>query len=519
MERAAKEHILRLVGEQNKRKAERSFYEFLQQAWPILEPKTPFCANWHYVYICDMLQDLAEAVGEGRPKTHDVIINVPPRSAKSTTCTIALNAWAWIHFPHIKFLTASYDGALAIEHAVDTRRLISSPWYQERWANRFTLASDQNVKSFFENDKSGHRIATSVGGSGTGRGADIIIVDDPQSSMQAESELSRKTVVDWWEKTLYSRLNNQEVGFRILVQQRLHESDLTGYLTAKKDPKIFHLCLPAERSDDIRPPELAESYVDGLLHPGILSKAVLTEVKKQGSYTYSSQYMQRPSPAEGGVFKRQYWKYWLPEGMSAPPMVLRLPDGSLHTHETVPLPSAFDCIVDAWDMTFKGTAGSDRVSGQKWGAVDTRKFLLSIRLGEMGFLDARSAVTSLWKESPAPTYVIVEDTANGPAVIETLKTTIPCLLPVHVAGKGSKMARATDASKAVSVVAQAEAGNLILPHPAVAAWVESFVDEFADFPFAKHDDNVDAAVHAVRKLSEPLPMLYTMRDLDKDLQK
>jgi hypothetical protein len=141
-----------------------NYYEFFKEAWKVLEPTTPLDDNWHIKYLCDRLQYEALRIGRGEPKTKDLIINVPPRSLKSSIITIIFNAWVWLKYPHLKFINASYSGDIAVEHAVKTRRLIESFWYQSLWQDKFKMTTDQNVKSLYENDKTGFRKAVGVGG-------------------------------------------------------------------------------------------------------------------------------------------------------------------------------------------------------------------------------------------------------------------------------------------------------------------------------------------------------------------
>jgi hypothetical protein len=167
-------------------KARRHLSEFVAQAWPVLEPATPFVQGIHVQAICQHLQ----AVTEGR--IGNLIINVPPGHAKSLLTAVFWPAWVWIDNPQIRWLFASYSAQLSVRDSVKCRRLIESDWYQQRWGRRYQLTSDQNQKHRFENDQTGYRIATSVGGSATGERADVVVVDDPHSVDQAESDAERR---------------------------------------------------------------------------------------------------------------------------------------------------------------------------------------------------------------------------------------------------------------------------------------------------------------------------------------
>jgi len=167
-------------------KASRNLYEFVRQAWHVLEPNTAFVDGMHMRAICEHLQ----AVTAGRIR--DLIINVPPGHAKSLLTSVFWPAWVWTRHPETRWLFASYAASLSVRDSLRCRRLIESEWYQRRWGNRFQLCGDQNQKHRFENDRTGYRLATSVGGAATGERADIVVVDDPHSVDQAESHAIKR---------------------------------------------------------------------------------------------------------------------------------------------------------------------------------------------------------------------------------------------------------------------------------------------------------------------------------------
>lgn len=226
--------------------ATKHYQVFFRSAWSVIEPSTPLAWNWHIQYLCDELQQQAIRISLRQPRQYHLIINVPPRSLKSSLVSKIYQPWCWSKWPSFKFFTASYSDDLAVEAAVHSRRIIQSPWYQGYWGNVFKLSGDQNLKTFFENDKYGYRIATSIGGTGTGRGGNIIVIDDPLNAKEADSEAKRKEVLDWWTGTMQTRLNNQAVDLFIIVMQRLHENDLTGHIMTYQGRKFKHICIPAE---------------------------------------------------------------------------------------------------------------------------------------------------------------------------------------------------------------------------------------------------------------------------------
>src|SRR5262249_25910100 len=204
-------------------KARRSFREFVRQAWPILEPSVEFVDGLHIGAICAHLQ----AVTEGQ--IAHLIINVPPGHAKSLLTCVFWPAWVWIDQPQSRWLLSSYREPLAIRDSLKCRRLIESDWYQQRWGSRFQLRDDQNQKQRFENDRTGYRIVVPMS-AGTGERGDYVVVDDPHSVEQAASDTERTTAVEWWNGCMCTRLNNPSKGHKIVIQQRLHEADLTGDL-------------------------------------------------------------------------------------------------------------------------------------------------------------------------------------------------------------------------------------------------------------------------------------------------
>lgn len=501
----AKKHELKLRRQKEKLQCEKRFYSFFCRAWKEVHPGERLKQSWHYEVMCDRLQKEVERIAAGKPKTKDIIFNVPPRTAKSTIVTICLIAWAWINYPQIKIVTASYDSGLATEHSIMSRGLIQGKWYQGNWGNCFLLTSDQNEKKYYRNDHGGYRIATSVDAGATGRGGIIIIYDDIISQLQAESEKSRHRInVQWHDRTMPSRLNDQEIGLRVYVMQRFHQDDPTGYLLSKPDAKkdIEHFCFPAELTDDVKPKRYRKEYIKrgGLLAPEILNREVLDKLRhNMGSYAYAGQYLQAPVPEGGGMFKRWYWCYWVPKGSDLPPVSIATPEGGYIKPEIIELPDRFDNVIDAWDLSFKGSPEtSARCSGQKWGTIDNKRFLLDQTLGFYEFVKVVPEIEALKNSYSGTSAVIVEEAASGAAAISVLRNRVSGILPVKPLG--SKTARAIDMSIGMSVVAQAEAGQLYIPHPSLFPWVEDFINEFANFP-GTYNDQVDSTVHAIRHIS------------------
>lgn len=818
---------------------------FTELAWKIIEPSTPFIGNWHL----DVMAEHLEAVY--RCQINDLLINMPPRHMKSIEVAVMFPAWVWTVEPSLKWLFSSYAQSLSVRDSVKMRRLVSSPWYQERWGNVFTLTGDQNEKIKFENDKTGYRMATSVGGSNTGEGGDILVClpynsliatdqgllpigqiverrllvrvlsydhakgssfqdieayeknygtaalkltlsnglsvegteehpvyvvgkgylplsevplgsrvvshrrsvrclrevgssitsaheenaraamqsrvswevaeregqppmvgresllcvremwqsflgqavalsarqrevllqclshcsherdatgaarsplgmssvwdghqdykahgrqatvllqevceplasstycrqsessicarsvqrailsrlsnlssvnsaagqplvpivpceqegdwqgvgrtshrlqqgsrraeqshysvptlpwgdarfsgqseamdypvvvareriatpefvynlriaknhnyfangtllhncDDPHNVEERESDVMREGAIDWWSNVMSTRINNPKKRRRIVVMQRVHEHDLSGHLLDQGG--WHHLNLPAEYEGGKcivtgcvfhwdKDPRKEEREV---LWKERFGKAEIQQLKKDlKEYGAAAQLQQRPAPAEGGILKRHWWKYWCHAGQedTLPAVRVKQMDGSYLEVRAVPLPWGFDREVQSWDLAFKDLTTSSYVVGQQWGKQGPDCFLKDQVRGQFDFVSTLGAVRAFNQTHKLPSVKVVEDKANGPAIISSLRGEIPGLIPKGVTG--DKHARAAAYTHVV------HAGNCYLPHPQIAPWVETFINECATFPNGEYDDQVDAWSQAMDEL-------------------
>lgn len=469
--------------------SEKSLRRYIREAWHVVEPATEFVPGFHLDAIAEHL----EAVTNGHIR--NLLINVPPRHMKSLAVSVFWPTWEWIAHPERRWIYSAYALSLSIRDSLKCRRLIDSPWYQERWGDRYDLTADQNAKVRYDNNKTGYRIATSVDGLGTGEGGDRIVVDDPHSARDADSIAVRESTLTWWDETMSTRGNDPKTVAKVIVMQRLHEQDLSGHVLEQGGYE--HLCLPAEYepttmvtgigwSDPRREP-------GDLLWPERFGHDELAALKTSlGSRAAAGQLQQRPAPSEGGMFKRASWRFWHLPNQPLPPVMLRLPNGSYLERPSVELPDRFDEQLQSWDMTFKDTKSSDFVCGQVWGAVQADRYLLDQILGQLDFTATITAFRSLTAKWPRVRRKLVEDKANGPAVISTLHREIGGIVAVNP--QGGKMSRAHAAEPFV------ESGNYYLPHPNLAPWVDGFIEELATFPGGRHDDQVDALSQAHIKL-------------------
>lgn len=419
---------------------------------------------------------------------------------KSLQVAVLWPTWAWTWQPQLRWLFSSYAEKLAIRDSVKSRRLINSPWYQARWGHVFRLTGDQNEKMRFENSRTGYRIATSVGGSATGEGGDVVVVDDPHKTQEAESETIREGVLQWWDETMSTRLNDPKTGAKVIVMQRVHEQDLTGHVLEKMGQggeSYELLCLPAEYEPKVYATSIGFSdprtEYGELLWPDRFDRHSIENLKiTLGSRAAAGQLQQRPAPAEGDIFKKAWWRFWLPPGVTAPPVRVKLPDGSLFECPQRSLPDLAE-MIESWDMTFSDTKQSAFVCGQVWGRSGADKFLLDQVRDRLDFPKTIEAFKQLTIRWPRVGIKLVENKANGPAVIQSLRGKISGIVAVNP--QGDKVARAH------AVTPQAEAGNVYLPHPAIALWVNELIEEAAAFPNSAYKDQVDTLTQALSRLA------------------
>lgn len=449
--------------------AQRRLSHYIKAAWDVLEPDTKLEWGWHLDYLCEHL----EAVKLGQIRR--LIINIPPRNLKSIMGTVCFPTWVWIDNPYHRFLFTSYSQTLSTKHSVDRRELIQSKWYQAAWADKYSISVDQNEKMKFSNDKRGHMIATSMGGSATGEGGDTLIIDDPHDTTIAESKTKReKTLIDI-DRKFTTRLNDKKKGNIILIMQRLHPQDATGHLLAKEAGYI-HVKLPAiaeEREERIYPisKKCVKREPGDVLHPEREGLEELARIKKEMTpNAFEGQYQQRPNADDGGIIKREWVIFY------------RKKD----------LPPRFDEEVQSWDCSFKDGKTSDYVAGQVWARFQANKYLLFRVKERMDIVRTMAKIKIVSNQFPRTYAKYIEDKANGPAVIQIMKDEISGLRAVEP--EGSKESRLN------SIAPDWAAGNIYLPHPEEAPWVLEYIEELVGFPNTANDDEVDATSQAVIQL-------------------
>lgn len=474
--------------EKERRAASASLYGFVKQSWHVVEPGIPFIESWHIKEICEHL----EAVSAGDIRR--LLINIPPRHSKSTIVSVMWPMWEWLTNPEHKYLCASYSGNLSIRDNLKSRRLIQSPWYQDRWGYMFQLSGDQNAKQRFENDKTGYRIATSVGGTATGEGGSRLILDDPHGAQDAQSDAMRESSLEWFNMVWSTRLNNPREDAMVTVMQRLHEQDISGYIL-ENIQGWEHICIPAEWDGKKRLTSLGaydpRKKVGELICPERFGDKEITALKQQlGVYGTAGQLQQDPTPAEGGILKTDFFNLW-PHDKSLP---------------------QYEYILQSYDCAFTEKTTGDPTAFTAWG-VFTHKgmrhaMLLDAWDDHLSYPDLRERAIKEWsseyggmtKNSPylkarKPDRVLVEAKASGQSLLQDLRVArIP--IASYNPGNADKISRAHQAAPTL------ELGMLWVPESAKnpgqpVTWASAFMKQVSKFPVAEHDDYVDTFTQAV----------------------
>lgn len=459
-----------------------SLHAYTRRAWDVVEPGKHFIDGWYLEAMCEHLE--ACLTGQIR----NLLITMPPRHYKSGTVSIMFPTWGWVKNPRYRFLYTSYGLNLSIRDALASRRLIQSEWYQDRWGEDFYITSDQNAKVRYDNNFAGVRIASSVGGIGTGEGGDFIVVDDPHNVLDVESDVKRQEALDWWDGTMSSRLNDPKTGVRIIVMQRTHVSDLAGHVL--KQGGYVHLSLPAEY--DMKKRTTVIGWSDPrkrkgeLLCPERFGKAELDELKvRLGPYRAPAQLQQTPTPAEGAIFKKRWFKLY----------------GSQH-----PLPQ-FQFIIQSYDTAFTDKTQNDPTACTVWGVFKYKKanhimlleawqdYLTYPDLRKRVKLDRRAKYGEEINEHGVD-LILIEAKGSGITLIQDLGSIGVAAWPYNP-HKADKIARAHSVTPVVA------AGFVWLMESAVneghpVQWAQECFDEVIQFgPGASADNFVDTMTQAL----------------------
>jgi predicted phage terminase large subunit-like protein len=448
---------------------------FVWKSFQTILPGTPYLPNWHVEAIVYQLSRVQAG------DTSRLLINLPPRSLKSLCVSVAYVAWLLGHDPTRRLIVVSYSNELAAELHRQFRMIIDAPWYQAIFPG-MRPAKDSGAE--LVTTAGGSRYATSVGGTLTGRGADLIIVDDPLKAEEAMSEPARRRVIDWYAGTLVSRLNDKETGPIVVVMQRLHEDDLAGHLLGQGNWQ--HLDLPAIAAEDsvipIAPGKQITRRRGEVLHPARESKDALERIKAEiGSLKFSAQYQQRPVPLAGNLIRRDWFR----------------------TYDRLPDRRPADHVAQSWDIAMMTGEANDFSVCTTWRMVGPDHYLIDRFRARLQYPDLRRQIANLAARYGAET-ILIENAGPGMALLQELRRDLPPGMPWPIGQKpeGSK----TD--RMVAQSAKIEAGHVHLPK--AADWLDDFLLELLAFPHGRHDDQVDS-------VSQYLKWAATRRFFEQDL--
>ena len=444
--------------------AARGFYD--------LNPQAELAMGWHIQVIA------AKLAAVRRGEIRRLIINLPPRHLKSHLGSIAFPAWCLGHNPSLQILCVSYAQELADKLARDCRRIMMSSWYRRIFPTR--LAQNRQAVQEFVTTCQGYRLAISTGGVLTGRGADIIMIDDPLKPEDALSRALRQAGNEWFVNTLYSRLNDKRTGAIVIIMQRLHEDDLVGHVLAQEPWEVLSFPAIAETDEEHRietiwGPRCLTRRCGEALHPEREPLETLEHLRRTlGEYNFAGQYQQSPAPLGGGLVKADWFK--------------RYRDNEL--------PERFDRVVQSWDTANKATELSDFSVCTTWGVKDKHVFLIGVFRRRLEYPELKRAVLEQQRLFSA-NVVLVEDQASGTQLIQDLIAD-RCHGVTRCKPTGEKTMRMHAQTGVIE--------NGFVHIPEAAPWLAEYLHELTVFPNGKHDDQVDSTAQFLDWFRRPCPV-------------
>jgi len=442
-----------------------NFYEFFKFFWSTLNHEK-LVDNWHIKYLCDELQSVAERVFRREKKEYDLIINIPPSMSKTSILNIYFPLWCWVNDYTIPFISVSYSYQLSINISEKCRDVLRSDLFKKYFFD-VKIKEDSDTKQLFrvvkDNQVGGFRYATSVGGTISGIHGHFILLDDTVNAVDSLSDTMIRNTNDWLDNVIYSRKVDNEVSVVILIMQRLHENDPTGYLL-EKNKNIKHICLPAIESDKVQPTALKTNYVDGLLDPKRLSKDILEQKRiEMGDYAFSMQYLQEIVPKSGSFFD----------------VSKLLIVNSIDEKE-------FVRVVRYWDKAGTHQAGCYTV-GVKMAMLKNRTYaVLDVVRGQWEAGEREKIIKQVAELDGREVSIIVEQ-EPGSGGKESAEATIRNLAGYRCYADrptGDKILRAD------TFAVQLNAGNVAILR---AEWNSEYRRELEFFPYGKYKDQIDAS--------------------------
>jgi len=431
---------------------------FIEKVFYQLNPSTHYYPNFHIEAIAAKL----EACRQG--KIRRLIINVPPRYLKSISVSVAFPAYWLGHNPAVQIMCVSYAADLAEKFSRDSRTVMQSNFFRRLFRTR--LAEDRQTLQEFATTDGGYRMATSVEGGVTGRGADVIIIDDPLQPAAALSDTQRDAGNEFYDHTLYSRLNSKVEGTIIIVAQRLHENDLVGHVLSQEDWEVLSFPAIAEQDElhIIDTPYGRRRHarrIGEALHPEREPITMLEQLRRnRGEWVFAGQYQQRPAPIEGGLIQREWFNFYKPDE----------------------LPDTFKQVYQSWDTANTISQLSDYSVCTTWGAKKNKLYLLHVYRERLNFPDLKQAIKRLQQTYQA-TVLLIEDKASGTQLIQDL---------IHEGVKGVTKYTPEGDKKTRMLAQTGTLASGIVYIPKEAGWLEQYLHELLVFPNGKYDDQVDS---------------------------
>ncbi len=534
---------------------EEDLLTFFKDAWPLIVGAKPYIPGWHLEAIAEHLM----AVTRGTLGTQILIINIPPRMTKSSLVSVAWPAWMWalppelvegvlttpFVGPQVQILSSSYGTMLSKRDTNRTRRLISSSWYQRLWGDRFHLMDDQNAKGRYDNDKGGYRLAVSEQSGLTGEGGDIITVDDPHNAVDVDSETKRDSTIEWWDESMSTRLNDQDIGVYVAVMQRLYENDLTGHIISQNNSNnVTHLMLPMEYDSrrhctthiPWRSPVngLIEPFSDPRTEDGELlceervSERALASLKvKLGPFGTAGQLQQAPTPRGGAILLEDYWQAWPPSVENVPEvpkMVWSEKEGRMVQAKATTTYPPVEFVLASVDTASTDKTQNDFSAMTVWGMWYDQYQLPNLMLMEawqerLQFHDMVNKVISVCKKRQVD-RLLIEGKVNGIAAAQEIRRLARGndWAVIEEPVKGDKVGRAmacqpTFAAGQVWAPARNIDGNVVF-----YKFAQMVIDNCAIFPRGTTKDLVDTVTQAVNHFRRT-GLLQTRADRQDDLNR
>ena len=450
------------------------FGAFAYRAFEAINPGQQLIANWHIDLICYQLQQMVN--GDSRKR---LVINLPPRTLKSFLVSVALPAWLLGRAPSTRIICASYSDELAAKFSRDCRALLETHFYKGVFSGT-RLNPKKACEGEFETTKRGSRLATSVGGTLTGRGGGVLIVDDPIKANDADSEVARRGAIDWFRGTALSRLDDPATSLVCIAMQRLHVDDLAGILIEQGWPNLVLPAIATEAADYVTgPDEVHHRPIGQLLQPDRDSFEGIEELKREiGSRVFAAQYQQTPTPPDGNMIKASW----------------------LGRYNTVPDGKNFQRVVLSCDPAGKAGIRNDYTAMTVIGLDQQAIYLLEVRRGHWTVIQMREQIIALaqrWRVD----LVIIEDTSSGMGLIQLVTEQTR----LNVVGRHPNVDKVTRLSRQQG---RFEAGRILLPSEAL--WLADFENELLAFPYDRYDDQVDALLLFLDWFAENEPYLRPM---------